>query len=295
MSVKILVVYHKPSTLVQDQTFAPILVGANKNTAYSSFFGGAYSDNDGENISDKNPLYNEMTAIYWAWKNYDKLGNPDYIGLCHYRRFFVFEKHKNPYREATEIDGKFYGKINYSQANIDSLLKSGDFVAPIPSARQSVRQNYARAHRIEDLQLVEKILTEKYPEYATAAKEYFDGKKTYFHNMFIFDKDTFFKYCEWIFGVLSEFERTAAVLPERMYISERLTGVFFTKLEQDGKKAILLPTLYITGKKQSLKAAIAQTKQNLHSKNSSKLYALKPIIVYFTPKFILKMRRSKRA
>ena len=295
MNAKILVVYHKPSARVQNEVFAPILVGAGKNEEYSQFFEGAYRDNDGDNISGKNGLYNEMTAIYWAWKNYDRLGNPDYIGLNHYRRFFVFENSKNPYRETAEIDGKFYGKIAYSQENVDKILQSGDFVAPIPSSRQSVRLNYARAHRIEDLEVVQKIVDEKYPDYSAAAKAYFDGKKTYFHNMFIFDKRTFFEYCEWIFGILFEFERTAATLPERMFISERLTGVFFTKLEQDGKKAVLLPTLYITGKKQSFKSAIAATKQNLRAKNSSKLYALKPIIIYFTPKFILKLRRSKKA
>ena len=39
----------------------------------------------------KNRNINELTALYWAWKNYDKLGNPDYIGLMHYRRQFSKE------------------------------------------------------------------------------------------------------------------------------------------------------------------------------------------------------------
>ena len=46
-------------------------------------------DDTGDNISELNRNFNELTAIYWAWKNYDKLGNPDYIGLAHYRRFLA--------------------------------------------------------------------------------------------------------------------------------------------------------------------------------------------------------------
>lgn len=42
-------------------------------------------DNIGDNISKLNEYYNEMTSLYWIWKNY-KL--PDYAGLCHYRLFF---------------------------------------------------------------------------------------------------------------------------------------------------------------------------------------------------------------
>ena len=32
------------------------------------------SDATGDHISSLNRYFNEMTAIYWAWKNYEKLG-----------------------------------------------------------------------------------------------------------------------------------------------------------------------------------------------------------------------------
>ena len=42
-----------------------------------------------DNISDLNPLLNEMTSLYLIWKNLRLLdGHTANIGLCHYRRFF---------------------------------------------------------------------------------------------------------------------------------------------------------------------------------------------------------------
>ena len=44
-----------------------------------------FYDNDGDDISDKNPNRCEMTAHYWVWKN--RMNTDDeYVGICHYRR-----------------------------------------------------------------------------------------------------------------------------------------------------------------------------------------------------------------
>ncbi|MBQ9554583.1 DUF4422 domain-containing protein [bacterium] len=41
-------------------------------------------------MSDKNQDYAELTAQYRVWKNFD-LSDVDYVGFCHYRRYFSWE------------------------------------------------------------------------------------------------------------------------------------------------------------------------------------------------------------
>lgn len=74
-NIKILVCAHKDSRLPQHEYFCPIQVGASLTSA--RFF--PVLDNTGDNISDRNPHFCELTAHYWAWKNL----KCDIIGLNH--------------------------------------------------------------------------------------------------------------------------------------------------------------------------------------------------------------------
>ena len=49
-----------------------------------------------KNISKKNSSYGSLTSIYWIWKNQiNKLNKNQYIGICHYRRFWLKYNHDN--------------------------------------------------------------------------------------------------------------------------------------------------------------------------------------------------------
>lgn len=83
-NIKIYVVCHKPSYVPENPYLYPIQVG----TALSgNKLEGMFHDNEGDNISDRNKTYCELTAQYWAWKNDDA----DYYGFFHYRRYFAFD------------------------------------------------------------------------------------------------------------------------------------------------------------------------------------------------------------
>ena len=47
-----------------------------------------------KNISRKNKHFGTLTSIYWIWKNDIKnLNSEDYVGICHYRRFWLKKDH----------------------------------------------------------------------------------------------------------------------------------------------------------------------------------------------------------
>ena len=82
--IKILVAAHKADPNIrQDEVYMPIHVGKSLHPELDLGFQG---DNTGDNISEKNGSYCELTALYWAWKN---LKDVEIIGLAHYRRYFA--------------------------------------------------------------------------------------------------------------------------------------------------------------------------------------------------------------
>lgn len=93
-TVKIIVATHKKYEMPQDAMYLPLHVGAEGKTDQNGnpLDLGYQKDNTGENISNKNAAYCELTGLYWAWKNLDT----DYTGLAHYRRHFG-KKTKAPF------------------------------------------------------------------------------------------------------------------------------------------------------------------------------------------------------
>ena len=86
-NVSVFVSCHKPTELFESELYQPIQLGAKE--ARQRLEGMIYDD-EGENISTLNPMYCEMTAQYYAWKNV----NLKYYGFCHYRRYFNFSKER---------------------------------------------------------------------------------------------------------------------------------------------------------------------------------------------------------
>ena len=115
-NIKIFISCHKECTLLKNKYIYPIQVGS---ALADKRFPDMLHDDVGDNISSLNPMYCELTAQYWAWKNVDA----DYIGLVHYRRHFKGKKCKSK-----EIKNRVESVLGNKQ--LEELLNEVDVVLP---------------------------------------------------------------------------------------------------------------------------------------------------------------------
>ena len=248
-TVKILISYHKKDGLLKNDILTPVNAGR-ANAVKSNkadlpwLIENTIGDNTGENISEKNSYYNEMTTLYWAWKNYDKIGNPDYIGHMHYRRHFFFKDGEKSVYELGDINSDYLSSIGYSSERIIKLCTESDLISPKPQWRASAYEHFKRNFDINELDTAVSILKERNPELSAAADAYLSDSKLYFCNIFIMPRELFFEYCNYIFPILEEFENRIDMSEpgKRMYVSEWLTGIFIRRQIDLKKNVKFLPT-----------------------------------------------------
>lgn len=190
--VRIIVATHKKYQMPEDNVYLPVHVGSEGKDDL-----GYQADNDGENISLKNPYYCELTGMYWAWKNL----KADYVGLVHYRRYFTLS-HK---KKKTEEE-KF--KSVLSSDEIYKLLEDTDMI--LPKKRKYYIENlydhYKHTMYIEPLNETRKIIANTYPEYLDEFDKLKKRTSAHMFNMFVMKKELFDDYCAWLFTILFELE-----------------------------------------------------------------------------------------
>ena len=227
-NIKIFICAHKEVPLPQHPYFLPIQAGAALHDAIKGY----QPDNKGENISDKNPHFCELTCHYWAWKN---LKNVDIVGLNHYRRYFDFTR-KWPQFSADKhfIATDKFLKQKYIFSNLEELLSKYDIILPVARHwRVSNTQQYGEYHIAKDWEMLRLIIKERHPKYMPAFEKTMDHcNKSVGYNMFITHWKHFFAYSEWLFDILFEVERRVPPIEDPIqsriygYMSERLINVF---------------------------------------------------------------------
>ena len=215
MDIKVIVATHKKYWMPNDPMYLPVHVGAAGKESI-----GYQRDDEGENISAKNPNYCELTGLYWAWKNL----NADYIGLAHYRRHFanhiLFGDKKDKVITSPEMEKK---------------LSDTDILLPKPRNYwiETNYSQYAHAHHAIDLDTTRDILEEKYPQYIAAWNASMKRTTGHRFNMFVMKKIFFDQYCEWLFDILFELESRLDLSSYNQndsrvfgFVSERLLDVW---------------------------------------------------------------------
>ena len=188
MDIKILVATHKKAHMPMDDMYLPVRVG---NALAKDDFGYT-GDDTGDNISEKNPYFCELTALYWGWKNV----KADYIGLVHYRRHFSCRS------------GRWKYSLILTKEEAESYLSKADVV--LPKKRhyfiESLASHYKHTHDLEHLELTREILRMQCSEYVEVFVKVMKYTSVHMFNMMIMKRDLLDAYCSWLFPILFALE-----------------------------------------------------------------------------------------
>lgn len=265
LNIKIIVATHKAPAVVESNIFKPIQAGASIN--HYTIKDIYYKDNTGDHISEKNSSFNELSTLYWAWKNLDF----DIIGLAHYRRYLdlsykkpLFKKDKeHVVRNIQENDIRLTNLKNDNkvQKKITKFLKIYDVLLPQKAFCtfdngdfESLTNQYKRFHMESDWVACIQVILEKYPEYKPSIEAHFDkGNIFYLCNMFITKKEWLDKYCTWLFNILFEVEKRIEISTDPFqkrvigFLAERLFTLYILHNKPKIKE---LPILLVQGQAQ---------------------------------------------
>ena len=224
MKTVVVLAVHKPCALPGDPLYLPVQVDAAGKDAFLPT-----GDNTGDNISQKNPFYCELTVLYWAWKNLDC----DFLGLAHYRRLFRGR-------------GRRPLTLKEAEARLDRcpilLPKKRHYVI------ETLDAHYRHTLDPVPLDVTRAILAERFPAYLPAFDRLKKRRSAHMFNMLIMRRDLLDGYCTFLFDVLAELEQRVdpagmdafqARFPGR--VSELLLDVW---LQTEGCAYEELPMLY---------------------------------------------------
>lgn len=163
-----------------------------------------YSDNVGDNISDKNGNYCELTALYWIWKNVLKNEQNhayQYYGLYQYRRMLHIED--------DDVERIIANKV--------------DVILPFPTMHDpDMREHHMRYIKEDDWCAMLQALKELEPEYAEVFQEVQKQPYLYNYNILVAKKEILEDYCAWLFPILKRIEELSC--PKGWERSDRYIG-----------------------------------------------------------------------
>lgn len=208
-TITIVVATHKEATMPKESMYLPLQVGAKGKVSI-----GYQRDDTGDNISEKNPKFCELTGLYWAWKNLES----DYIGLVQYRRYFTQIKGKSLFHTRP-------GQQLLTEKQLQHYLPKSVVLLPQKQNYmiETVRSHYEHTHGTEDLDQAEQIIRERCPDYLPDFQKVMNQRKAHMFNMGIFRRDYLNDYCSWLFPILFELENRIDVT-EKTDFEIRLFG-----------------------------------------------------------------------
>ena len=225
--VKILVSYIKPSFLFKTEILTPMHLGRaveaddskdgvqsgenlkwlHENCEFNDDFEGG--------ISHENRRIGFLTGTYWAYKNYEKLGNPEYFGSFGYRKLLF--------------------------PNCLEDLASYDLILPKKMKfNKTLKEQFIECHGKNYYDSIVDIINAVYPKELKHVEEYMQEYSGYYAEMYIMKKDLFFDFCEWIFKIVDHMMKTYVEFiesnPEKAKIKNEISNMLHVYCNQEEAK-----------------------------------------------------------
>lgn len=169
--------------------YIPLMCGSSISINKTNYL----QDNTGDNISQFNKYYSELTGEYWAWKH----SKADIIGFCHYRRFFA----KNlRFTKLTEKD------IKKDLSKYDIILPKATHIdkTNCEDIYYGMKEHPNYGATCEDYIKLNNLIKNEFPEYYSSFKKVLNKKTVYNHNIFICDRHLANSYFNWAFQVFEK-------------------------------------------------------------------------------------------
>ena len=275
--IKILINYIKPSFLYKSAILTPIHLGRvvamyeSKDGFISTedlkwLLDNCIGDDDFDgNISNLNRRVGFLTGTYWAWKNYAKLGSPEYFGSFGYRRLFAWDF-------------------------LNNLTEYDLFIPEKRILNSTIKKQFIDFHGEELYEATLNLFKKVYPDEYLNLIEYLKQDKGYYYEIYVMKKDLFFNFCKWIFKLLFKYmeiynshfiqsinslnvikgdnETNKSELRDVAFIMERLTGYFLYKMTKDINIKYKEVEVFLTEKKSKCNKdkIFAQLRNNINMK-----------------------------
>lgn len=244
MNISILVCTHKLTYIPKSKILVPIFVGKSQNDI--DLPDSYLSDDSKDNISGLNGSYCELTGLYWAWKNIDS----DYVGLCHYRRYFSFRpKWKLKYRMCSFL--RYLGHIYYavsskpkvglyypyqyvvsSESELSRVVKCFEYdftkwindypncelfaLKPVDKGMMSNYFQFSSISGSHHIEIIRKVLASTFPDILPYYNKTLLSNRLFYANMIVMKRELFQSFCAFLFCTLERYNNI--LLQEGYYL-----------------------------------------------------------------------------
>ncbi|MCR5719191.1 MAG: DUF4422 domain-containing protein [Lachnospiraceae bacterium] len=199
---------HKDRALRENIKFADNIHYIQVGTDNTDIRIGEYFDNEGDNISHKNPNYSELTALYWIWKNKLFENKDGYYGLFQYRRILEL------------------GKEDFLRLCANDV----DAVLPYPMPYEpSIHAHHERYLSQTDFEALRKAVETVSPDYLNDFDRILKGRYLYNYNIILAKNSVLRDYCSWLFHILERVESLSE--PKGWERADRYLGYMAETLE----------------------------------------------------------------